>query len=210
MLGSVYIYYNSGTQFYTVIAGNIATSYNAICLSLNIILTLMIVLRLIVHIRNIRNATGASGRSGGLHTTAATVAMMLVESSALYAGVLLAYTIPLAMNSLVMTLFSGVTNAVQVRVVFTIPDAALVLLSNYGCTQVIAPYLIILRVAKRRAMTSESISGASESIHFRSQASTDGDGSLPDGDPSNATEVNGEAPGDPNTGDEDAIEEVPL
>ena len=135
---------------------------------------------------------------------------MLIESYALYAGVLLAYTIPWALDNLVATLFSGVLGAVQVRVVFTVHSAALVSPSNYGYTQVIAPYLIILRVANRRAMTSKSISGIAESIRFRGQGSTDGGGSLPDGDPINAMEVNGEAPGELDIGDKNAIEEVPL
>ena len=59
-------------------------------------------------------------------------------------------------------------------------------------------------------MTKESISGTAESIHFRSQESTDGDGSHHDGDPSNAMEGNGEAPGEPGAEDAFAIEEVPL
>jgi hypothetical protein len=84
------------------------------------------------------------------------------------------------------------------------------LLSNYIYTQVIAPYLIILRVAKRRAVTSESISGSFESMQFRSEGSMNGDGSLLDGDPTNATEVNGEGPGELGARDENAIEEVPL
>ena len=37
-----------------------------------------------------------------------------------------------------------------------------------------------------------------------------GDGSIPDGDPVNAMEVNGEAPGELGAGDENAIEEVSL
>lgn len=46
------------------------------------------------------------------------------------------------------------------------------------CTQVIAQYLIILRVAKWRALASDSISGTARSMRFKSQRSTDGDGSL--------------------------------
>ena len=204
------IYYSSGMKFSTPTAINIATSYYAICLSLNILLTLMIVLRLIVHVRNIRNSTGDPDGSGGLHKAAATVVMMLIESYALYAGVLLAYTIPSALNSWVVNLFSRVLGAVQVRVVLTIPDALLALLPNDGCTQVIAPYLIILRVANRRAMTSKLISGTAESIRFRTQVSTGGDRSLPDGDPVNATEVISEVTGEHVAVDENAIEEVPL
>ena len=210
VLGIARIFYGSRMSHYTVTETNIDTSYNTICLSLNILLTLMIVIRLMVHIRNIRNATGASDGSGGLHAAATTVVMMLIESYALYAGVLPAYTIPYALDSWVATLFSGLIGTAQVRVVFPIGDAVLVLPSNHGCTQVIAPYLIILRVAKRRAMTSESISGTAESIRFRSQGSTDGGGSLFDGDTVNETGVNSEAAGEYVSVDENAIEEVPL
>ena len=92
--------------------------------------------------------------------------------------------------------------------VFAFPDVPPGLL--FDCTQVVAPYLIILRVAKRRALTSESISGTTGLIHFMSQGSTDGDGSLPGEGTSDAMEVNGEAPGEPIIDDENAIEEVPL
>ena len=209
-LGIARVYYVSGTKLFTVTEINIDTSYFSICLSLNILLTLMIVIQLVVHIWNIRKGTGASGGSSGLHTATAAVVAMLIESYALYAGVLLAFTISWAVQSWVVDLFNGLIGTVQVRVVFTICDAVLALPSNYGCTQVIAPYLIILRVAKRRAITSESISGTAESIRFRSQGSTDGDGSLPNGDPVNATEVNSEAAGERVAVDENAIEEVSL
>ena len=83
------------------------------------------------------------------------------------------------------------------------------LLSNQACTQVVAPYLIILRVAKRRAMTSESISGSAGSVRFQG-GETDTDGSHEYGGPTNMTEVNVEAPGDPGAGDKNIIKEVPL
>lgn len=83
-------------------------------------------------------------------------------------------------------------------------------LSNRGYTQVIAPYLIILRVANQRALTSDTITGSIGSIRFRSQATTDGDGSVPDGDLVTSVEVNGEAPGELGARAEDAIHEVPL
>ena len=84
------------------------------------------------------------------------------------------------------------------------------LLSNRDSAQVIAPYLIILRVANRRALTSDTVSGTIVStIHFQSPGPTDSDGSLPDGDPINSMEVNGEAPGELGTGTKDVIQEVP-
>ena len=74
----------------------------------------------------------------------------------------------------------------------------------------IAPYLIILRVAKQTAVTSESISGITESMHFRSRGASDDDGSLPDGESTISTDVDGEGPGDSGAGGGDGIEEGPL
>ena len=210
VLGIANIYYSSALRFQNVTGLNIVTSYNSICLALNVLLTLMIVVRLIVHIRNVRKATETLDGSSGLHTATAAVVTMLIESYALYAGILLAYTIPYAVNNNVTTVFSGVICPVQVCVVFTICDAVLVLSSNYGSTQVIAPYLITLRVAKRREITSESISGTVGSIRFRSQRTTNGDGTLAYGDCTDATEVNDETVGEVVTWDENAIEELPL
>ena len=55
--------------------------YFSISLSLNVLLTLMIVIRLILHTRDIRASMGGTG-IGGLYKVIVT---MLIESSALYA-----------------------------------------------------------------------------------------------------------------------------
>ena len=55
--------------------------YFAISFSLNVLLTLMIVIRLILHTRNIRSAMGTTG-SGGFYKAVIT---MFIESCALYA-----------------------------------------------------------------------------------------------------------------------------
>ena len=206
-LGIASICQVSGIGYYTVAAINVTTAYYSICLLLNILLTLMIVIRLMVHIRSLGKAAVISGGSDQPHTAAATVITMLTESYALYAAVLLSYVVSWGTHSLVLVLFSGAIGAIQVRSASDASDT----LPNGGRTQVIAPYLITLRVAKRRAMTTESISGTAESILFRSQGSTaDADGSLPDGDPVNSTEVNGETAREIVAGDESAIEEVRL
>ena len=76
--------------------------------------------------------------------------------------------------------------------------------------QVIAQYLIILRVANRRALTSESITGTIGSIHFQSQLTTDDERTIPDGDSTNSMEVNNEASGELGAGTEaDVMEETP-
>ena len=212
VLGITYIYLASIPIFRaSVIATNIATSYYSICLALNITLTLMIVVRLVVHIKDIRKTIGASDGPGArLHTVASTVATMIVESYALYGITLLSWVVSWALESWVVTLFSGAVGSVQVRGVFTFLPCDITSPSDHGCTQVIAPYLIILRVAKRRALTSQSVSGTVGSIYFKSQGSTDCDGSLSDKDPANTMEVNGETAGELFAGDENVVGGVSL
>lgn len=81
--------------------------------------------------------------------------------------------------------------------------------SDFCVIQVIGPYLIILRVTDRRALTNEEIASASVgSIHFVSQGSSTGDhGTLSGG---GRIYPSGEAPGGDPIGAESIIEEVPL
>ena len=88
-------------------------------------------------------------------------------------------------------------------------------LSNDDVKQCIAPFLIVLRVANRTALTSETVaSGNIGSIRFRSQGESTGmDGTLSDGNPrvysaSGPDTTRGETPGEFDTGDENTIEEV--
>lgn len=77
----------------------------------------------------------------------------------------------------------------------------------------IAPFLIVLRVADRRALTSETIvTGNIGSIHFRSQGkSTVGNETLPDDHPASSTDTREETSRELGTGPgESAIEEVSL
>jgi hypothetical protein len=89
----------------------------AISLSLNVLLTLMIIARLTLHSRNIRNAIGASSGPGGLYTAIIT---MLVESSALNAIGYLLFIIPDAVESNLVYIFAPVLGHMQVRPVFAI------------------------------------------------------------------------------------------
>jgi hypothetical protein len=65
-------------------------SYFMISLLLNVLLTLMIVTRLILHIRNMRNAMGTSVEASGLYKS---IVSVLVESCALYATSFLVYIV---------------------------------------------------------------------------------------------------------------------
>ena len=79
----------------------------------------MIVTRLIMHRRNVRKVMGASGGAIGLYTAVVT---MLIESYALYAVAFLLYMVPWAIESWVLSIFSSVLGAVQVRGVFAFPE----------------------------------------------------------------------------------------
>ena len=59
-------------------------AYTSISASLNVLLTLMIVIRLVLRGRSVHAATGSRAGLSGLYKTFAT---MFVESSALYAGI---------------------------------------------------------------------------------------------------------------------------
>jgi len=144
----------------TAISNDFNYPYFTVSLSLNILLTSMIVIRLVLHRRNIRNAMGSSVGAGQLYGAVITI---LVESSALYAVSFLLFFVPWAAGIWVGSNFWPI-----------------LLMS-----QVIAPFLIIRRVAGRRALTSEAIvSRDPGSIRFRSQGdSTDSNGTLADGNP---------------------------
>lgn len=76
-------------------------------------------------------------------------------------------------------------------------------LSNHGGGQVIATFLIVLRVANRSALTSEAVaSGDLGSIHFRSGGGSTGGGeTLPDpGHSMSHMEMNGETSGELDVG----------
>ena len=114
-MGIAHIYQASGPEADTTTWGNFNISYISISLSLNILLTLMIVMRLILHSRSFRKAIGASGGSSDLYTT---VAAMIIESYALYATVLLLYVICWAANSWATLAFTKVPGTAQVRAAF--------------------------------------------------------------------------------------------
>ena len=84
-------------------------------------------------------------------------------------------------------------------------------LSDHSYVQVIAPFLIILRVANRRALTSDIITSGTGSIHFRGQTgSTDDDLTLTDGDHNRPVETTSGTPSELGTEVEDVIEGIAL
>lgn len=180
----------------SVTIANFGTPYYSISLSLNVILTLMIVIRLGLYNKNVRNAMGAPAKARGFYNTAIT---MLIESCALYAVSYLLFIGPWAIGSPVSNIFFPILAETQVCAVHHL----VTLLPNCNHEQVIAPFLIILRVANRRALTSEAIAtGNMSSIHFgnRGVESASGDGTLPGGHPASSTDVYGKTPGEPGVG----------
>lgn len=92
----------------------IALSFYGISVSLNIILTLMIVARLVLHKRNIQNAMGTAHKPAGLYNVVAT---MLVESCALYAVTYLVYIVLWGTNNPAELMFYQLLIVSQVSVV---------------------------------------------------------------------------------------------
>ena len=189
---------------------NVTLSYFSISLALNVLLTLMIVARLVWHSRNIRNAMGTSTGATGLYRAVVT---MLVESYALYAVTFLLYIGPVFAGSSAQYIFGQVVGQVQVRTTFYHSLTRRNLgkpSSNHSRDQVIAPFLIILRVANRRALTSHTIaSGNVGSIHFNSRGGSTGDDETSfDGNLSRSMEMNSEAPHELGVEAEIAVEET--
>lgn len=105
----------------------------SISFSLGVLLTLMIATRLILHARNIRNALGSSSTAAQVYISVFT---LLIESFFLHAVGFILYIVPWAANSPTSSIFFPIL--VQ--------------------TQVIAPWLIIIKVANRRASAGDTTS----------------------------------------------------
>ena len=176
----ILFFYPEGSQSDSISVGVAAmfrfgAPYYSISIALNILLTLMITARLTMHRRDIQNAMGAA--ACGSYTATITV---IVESCALNAVITILYLGTWAAKSLVQYIFLQLLVQTQVRAVFLIfltHRDLRKLWSNRRLEQVIAPFLIILRIANRRAVTSDNFT--SESIRFRSRGMpTDGSGTL--------------------------------
>jgi hypothetical protein len=179
--------------------------YFSISVSLNVLLTLMIVIRLSLHNRNIRICIGTTRRANRLYTGVVT---MLTESCALYAVSSVLYVGPWSVRNYVSNIFFPVLVAAQVRTTF--PGCGGIVF-NPDADQVIAPFLVILRVANQRALTNGVTAPVdADSIRFRSrEKSTGGTETIPDGHPMNSMGTNGETPSGHVSGTETTIDEVP-
>jgi hypothetical protein len=114
-MGIVFTYQTLRPEYFNEqqVTINLGLSFFSISVSLNVLLTLMIIVRLTLHSRNVRNATGASAGATGLYNAIVTV---LIESCALYAVSFLLFIGPWGANSLVEYVFFPVLIETQVRI----------------------------------------------------------------------------------------------
>ena len=154
-------------------AANVGVPYFSISIAINVLLTLMIATRLILHSRNTRNALGAPAGAGGLYEA---IVAMLIESCALYSVSSLLYIITWTTRSWVSIAFLFLLTQTQVCPVFEFSSRP-----SHDCDgQVIAPFLIILQASKPSASTSNTfIPTTVGSIRFWNQGDPmDSDGTL--------------------------------
>lgn len=187
-MGIAFIYQLSRPDSITQSSLSVAhfgTPFISISLALNLVLTLMIVVRLLRYNRNVRNALGTSAGISGMCKAVATI---LIESYALYAINFILYIRPYGTTSIFQFLFWPILAE----------------------TQVIAPFLITIRVANQKALTSEAIvSGDSGSIHFGSRGSGGGSTTLPVGNTMSSMDTHGEFSGESSVENEITAGEPP-
>ena len=113
-MGVTFIYQTSqpDNSVWSTTAVNFGLPYFSISIALNILLTLMIVVRLVLHSRNIRAAMGAPAGISGLYTAIVT---MLIESSALYAVNSLLFIGPWGAGNHAADIFLPILAETQVR-----------------------------------------------------------------------------------------------
>ena len=95
----------------TVSDNSFSIPYFSISLSLNVLLTVMIIIRLILHTRNTRTALGMTGIGG----FSKAIITMLIESCALFAVSSLLVIATLGSGSVLWNLFTPILTETQVR-----------------------------------------------------------------------------------------------
>ena len=179
--GIIFLWKNSTPDGGTWTPSAVNFGYPAFLTSLflNVLLTLMIIVRLVLHNRNIKKAMGTQSTTSGLYKTIVT---MFVESFALYTVIFLLFIGTWGAKSYFVYTFFPILVETQVRATFAI----LGYLSDHADEQTIAPLLIITRVVNRSASTSSitSLPKNTGPIRFRSQWEEAGRyGTLVDEDP---------------------------
>jgi len=144
-MGIMLLYQASRPQatIWSKVSVNFGLPYFTISTSLNVIITLIISVRLLMYRRRMRKAF-PSGSPGFDITHYTSIVSMLVESSALYAVVSLLFIGFYGAKSHLLNIFLPILSQVQI----------------------IAPLLIILRVANQRAWTASTATAAMTPLEF--------------------------------------------
>jgi len=159
-------------QTHGLTPSEISLSHISITVSLNVSLTIAIAIRLALHRRNVCTATGFPAR---IRRQYEAIATMLIESLALYVMTSLLLIGLWAAGSDASEIFLPMHTEIQVRT--SLSPQSLGHLSNAMILQVIAPLLIIKRVANRTALTSDAIViGRVSTFHVRSRGGSAGGG----------------------------------
>ncbi|KAF9495050.1 hypothetical protein BDN71DRAFT_917198 [Pleurotus eryngii] len=134
--GCLVLYRSSrpGAHLWTKTTVDFGVPYFSLSVALNVLITMMISIRLLMFRHSLRKVLGPQAMS----VPYASIAAMLIESSALYAGISLIFIGGYGAKSVVSNMF----------------------LPNMVMAQFLAPMLIILRVAQRRAWDSKTATTA--------------------------------------------------
>ena len=197
--------YNGASAHSALGLSNFYVQYLSISVSLNVLLTLMIVTRLVLHGRTVRTATGSLAGISGLYKTISTI---LIESCALFAvnslliiGALATVVYPpndnIYAGGFVVDIFFPILTEIQVRAFPCHLRASCLMRRWIG--QVIAPLLIIQRVANGSALTGHAITtGHASSFEVGGQGEPKGsDGTPLCGCLKNSAAGCGKNPGEP-------------
>lgn len=150
---------------------DVDTTYLSISLFLNVLLTLMIVVRLVLHSRQIQSAMGVAATPVRLYKALIT---LLVESCALYAISFAIFLATSIANNRIVKAFWPILNVIQV----------------------LAPFLIIQRVANQRTVTRDAAPQSISSIRFLDRREfADSTRTFLDASATGPTERDGEAAG---------------
>jgi hypothetical protein len=183
-MGIAFIYQGSqplSTPSRYIALNDYGISYYAITASLNLFLTLTIILRLVLHRSKIRNVMGATAGVGKTYTA---VIVMIVESYAIYSVTFLVFLGLWGAQSPVTNAFFPILVQTQVcPVSLTLCCFGPPRFLMHDDEQAIAPFLITRRVANQNVAASKtSFSGSDSSIRFRSYAEpAEGNGTHPGG-----------------------------
>ncbi|KAH8109253.1 hypothetical protein DFH11DRAFT_1843271 [Phellopilus nigrolimitatus] len=152
-----------GANLWSKVSVNFGVPYFSLSMALNILVTLLIATRLLLYRRKLHRTLGPEQVAAVPYVT---IAAMIVESSMLYAVFSLLFIGPYGANSQISHIFLPILSQVQ---------------SYFH--KIIAPMLIIFRVAKRRAWDRRTATAPLSSMQFETVARQTSNSALdPSGD----------------------------